>query len=241
MPRLDRLVSLEIPAAPGASGGLSGGVVGFRIFNERGGGTAGLGAADTALVALGAGAAPVAAAGTWLTGSVITYLRHSLTRTYRIGITFNRPVTWAGTSLSLATGAPWAAGDEYGAADEVRAPYITSPPWYRIAVPFATVATATTAVNVSTVLPLSGTRQQAWAGLVDESYDETTESQDGRDVPRVIGTSTWLLRARNNIKPFTVLYDGDVAWSIVAVRPQAGRRRAPFVECDATREYLGAG
>lgn len=227
-----------MPAAPGASGGLTGGVVAFRIFNERFHASIG----DTALVAIGAGAVPVAAAGTWLAGSVITYQRVLNLIPYTFGVTFNRPVTWAGSTLSLATGAPWEAGNEYGAAEEVTAPRITAPPWFRIVAPFGTPATATTAVNVATVLPLEGgARRSAWAGLVDENYDETTESQAGRDVPRVVGTSEWLFRKESGVKPFTVIYDGDVSWTVVAVREQAGRRRAPFVECDATREYLGAG
>ena len=236
MPRLDRLVSLEVPAAPGVNGGLTGGVTGFRMFNER---FATLVIGDTALVAIGAGGSPVAAAGTWLTGSVITYVRGG----YTIGITFLRAVTWASSTLSLATGLPWVStGNKYGTAAEVTAPYITSPAWFRIPVPFGTPATAVTAVNVSAVLPLAaGGRRSAWAGLVDESYDETVESQAGRDVPRVVGTSTWVLRRRHNVRPFTVLYDGDVSWTVIAVREQGGKRRAPFVEVDATREYVGAG
>lgn len=240
MPRLDRLVSLEIPSAPGINGGLTGGVTGFRIFNERGTSSS---IGDTALVAIGAGGSQVAAAGVWLAGSVITFTRTSLTsRVFTIGVRFNRAVTWAGSTLSLATGAPWQAGDEYGTSDEVTAPAITAPVWYRIVVPYATPATAVTAVGVAAVLPLSGGRRRsAWASLIDETYDETTESQAGRDVPRVIGSSTWLLRRRHDVKPFTVLYDGDVSWTVISVREQNGKRRAPFIECDATREFVGAG
>lgn len=239
---LDRLVDVLIPNPPGANGGLSGGITEFRIVHERQ--TGGF-PADTYLIAM-AGAAPATGtvAGTWLANSVIRWTNPLRGRRQA---TFNRPVTWAGNTLSLRYGDPWRASRD--GTGTVAAPAITTPDWFDILATYGTAATATIVVDVSGVLVGGAdTATRRWAELLDETYvlDDAPAPVDSEvadpppAVTRVVSTATYRMRWEDRLTPFSTITDGNNEWLVVAARRQGGAR-GRFMEVDVSREFYGTG
>ncbi len=73
----------------------------------------------------------------------------------------------------------------------------------------------------------------AWALKLDELYADEQITVGLTRTTRVIGTSTWRMRADDRITTFATLTVDGATWDVVGVRlPKRGGR---FVEVDATR------
>lgn len=233
---LDRVVGLIVPVRPGVSGGLTGGVASFRILQEAAPQVRLVGSTpvnDTYLIAFDPQGAPVAARGTWLSGSIIRFTGHT--------VELQRPLTWNASTVSLATGKAYRRGAS--STEEVYAPYITDPAWWALVATTGTALTdATVIVDVSGVLLINpSSLRKVWCEVTAEQYDETEATVGSRTVPRIIGTSEWMFRRNAGVVPFTTIVDGSTYWRVTGVRDSGGRARSSFVAVDATREFFGVG
>ena len=95
-------------------------------------------------------------------------------------------------------------------------------------------------VKVSIDPPGAASAFSAWARKLDELYADERLPPSGvrlTAVTRVVGTSTWRLRADARITTFATLTVDGATWDVVGVRlPERGGR---YVEVDATRYLTG--
>lgn len=237
--RLDRLLSLRTTTARNtpANGGLTGGVASFKIVAEgpRPAYT------DAYIVALAADGLGVrgAVTGVWLPGSVIRYT-DAVGAT--ISIILNRSITWTNDTYSLRYGAPHVnrRDDESAAAY----PFITSPWWWSIAVPYGDIAkrggrdvvTGGVALDVSRVIATTiGETFRAWATKTEEYYSRQEVTVGGRTLERVNGLSTWRMRWDERIGPLSTMTELDgTVWEVMGTRRL--RNRAAFMDVECQKE-----
>ena len=243
-PRLDRLVTIRLPALGVAGGGLPG-VTSFAILHERNPALRPLSTTfsyiDTYLVALDASDNAVAGtvAGTWLTGSVLRWSPQVRRRNDPTTTQLQRNVEWTANTYSLRYGAPHTAG--LNDRTKEASPPVIAPPWNGIITSYGTIAPSTRRVTGGTRLDVSQVRSaapgstiQAWAMKLDEYSSQTDVTEGTATVKRITGVSTWRMRVDARIVPFVELIDGGDSWQVVGI--QRARATATYMDVECQKE-----
>lgn len=257
MPALDRLVTLDVPV-PAPAGQANAGVT----LNGTAGVIAGFHIAGTGRLPLTTGndviivatdlrggavqvAGDIAVAGTWVTGSVLSWTDPAgNARSLRL----NRPIVWAKSAAGYVTHSLRSNIPYNGAAVSnpvtVANPSVSNPAWSDMrtwVLSWAMLRSSSRpslsnngALNTSGVLlPAAGGEYKAWAQLLEEQYLDDPLGDGSRF--RILGRSTWRLRAGGELAPFADLsYDG-ITWKVIGIRSVGTGRR--WVEVDAQRTY----
>lgn len=232
-PRLERLVTLRVPAAATADAGLGAGVASFKIVHERGVRRLFI---DTYLVALDATGNPAAGtiSGRWLAGSTLTWKPDLAARQTAV---VNRTIVWTANTYSLRYGAPHV--NAKNAPDDTAFPAITTPDWEAIIATFGVLdpsaipptLTGGAALDTGAVrAAVERDEFRAWAMKL-EQYSRQAEVTEGTQTfTRITSISTWRLRNDPRVGPYSVLVDGDDVWQVVG--RQHNRVTATFMDLE---------
>lgn len=243
-PRLDRLVTVRLPDAGIAGGGIPN-VTSFAIAHERNPALRPLSVTfsyiDTYMVALDADGKAAAGGilGVWLAGSVLRWSPSVRRRNDPTTTQLRRNIAWTANTYSLRYGAPTQAGLNDRTKEAVPSPI--EPPWNAIITTYGTVDFGTRAVTGGTPLDTSGVRSassastvQIWAMKLDEYSSQTDVVEGSATVQRITAVSTWRMRVDDRIEPFVEMFDGEDSWQVVGV--QRSRVTAAYMDVECQRE-----